>query len=81
VESSPIKDLACGRRGRLEAGSPAGSVDPHLFLEGGGGDAPPSPAGLFQSHLEGGSGDAAQCGDDAETIIFTVVSFYFLHTY
>jgi hypothetical protein len=30
------------------------------------GDAPPSPGSLLQSHLEGGDGDAARCGDDAE---------------
>jgi hypothetical protein len=51
-------------------------VDPHPFLEGGGGDVPPSPTGLFQSHFEGGNGDAAQCGDG-----LLWYPFIFLHTY
>jgi hypothetical protein len=47
----------------LREGSPAGFVDPHPRLEGGGGDVLPSPTSLLQRHLEGGSGDAAQFGD------------------
>jgi hypothetical protein len=61
----------------LGAGSPTGFADPHSRLEGGGRDASPSPASLLQSHFEGGSGDAKGCGDDAEAIRFTLVSFYF----
>jgi hypothetical protein len=64
----------------LGAGSLAGSTDPHLRLEGGGGDASPSPDSLLQSYFECGSGDATQCGDDADAIRFTLVSFNF-YTY
>jgi hypothetical protein len=61
----------------LGAGYSAGSADPHPHLEGGSGDASPSPASLLQSHFEGGSGDVTRCEDDGDAIRFTLVSFYF----
>jgi hypothetical protein len=50
----------------LGAGSSTRSADPHPYLEGGGGNAPPSPDSLLQSRLEGGGSDATRCGDDTE---------------
>jgi hypothetical protein len=65
----------------LWADSPIGSADAHPRLEGGGGDTSPSSASLIQSRLEGGRSDTTQCRDDTDAIRFTLVSFYFLHTY
>jgi hypothetical protein len=49
----PVKDRArVGGTVDLGVGSLAESADPHPRLEGGGGDASPSPTNLFQSCLE-----------------------------
>jgi hypothetical protein len=77
VASSPIKDRACGWCGRPRGGLLRWIYRPSSHLEGGSGDASPSPASLLQSHFEGSSGDVTRCEDDEDAIGFTLVSFYF----
>jgi hypothetical protein len=59
--SEPPPPTGVRQRCRPRGGSHTGCADLYPYLEGCGGDAPPSPTSILQSRIEGGDSDVTRC--------------------